>query len=108
MTTSFAECRHILSQAGIFVSNANLTDPLNMLTTWLYPVLRVVGAKQRTGFAWVRPSGADLETIVQMIEKGKIRTIVDRVYAMKEIRQAHEYSESGRVRGKVVMDTTTG
>ena len=107
-TTSFAECRHILARDGIFISNANLTNPLNMLTTWLFPVLQVVGVKQRTDYAWVKPSGADLEAIAQVIDRGRLRTIIDRVYAMKDIRKAHEYSESAHVRGKLVIDINAG
>ncbi|HEX2993432.1 MAG TPA: NAD(P)-dependent alcohol dehydrogenase [Anaerolineales bacterium] len=104
MTTSFAQCRHLLSQTGIFVSNANLTNPLNMLTTWFFRGLRFVGVQQRTEFAWVKPSGGDLEAIAQMIDKGFLRTAIDRVYALEDIRLAHEYSESGRVQGKIVID----
>ena len=103
-TTSFVQCQHLLSQTGIFISNANLTNPLNMLTAWLFRALRFVGIQQRTDFAWVKPSGNDLETIAQMIDSGLLRTVIDRVYMLEEVRLAHEYSESGRVQGKIVMN----
>jgi alcohol dehydrogenase len=61
-----------------------------------------------TGFVWVKPSGSDLDVIAQMINDGKIRMIIDRVYSMKAVRQAHEYMESGLVRGKIVIDIERG
>jgi len=105
---SFGECRRLLFLTGIFISNANLTNPYNMLRSFLVPALQIVGIKQRTGFAWVKPSGTDLEVIAQIINGGKICTIIDRVYGLIEVRQAPEYMESGRLRGKIAMDMERG
>ncbi|HEX2741319.1 MAG TPA: zinc-binding dehydrogenase [Rubrobacter sp.] len=48
----------------------------------------------------VQPSGADLETIGGWISTGQILPVVDRRYMLAE---AHAYSESKRVRGKLVL-----
>lgn len=45
-----------------------------------------------------------LAPITQRIEAGVIRAVVDRVYPLEEIADAHRYSESGRARGKIVID----
>jgi NADPH:quinone reductase-like Zn-dependent oxidoreductase len=37
------------------------------------------------------------------VEQGKLRPVIDRVFPLEEIRQAHEASESGHTRGKVVV-----
>jgi len=49
-------------------------------------------------------NGKDLETIKSMIEDGKLKPIVDRVYPFEEIATAHEYSKSGRAKGKIVLE----
>jgi reticulon-4-interacting protein 1, mitochondrial len=56
-------------------------------------------------FAWsfMHPSGNALATIATLIEQGKIRPVIDRVYQMDELVEAHEYVESRRARGKVVI-----
>lgn len=53
----------------------------------------------------VRPSdGAVLTKIAALVEEGKVRPVIDRMFALEEIVAAHEYSESGRARGKIVID----
>ena len=42
--------------------------------------------------------------VLPLVSRGDIRPIVDRVYSPREIRAAHEYLESNRSVGKVVLD----
>lgn len=50
------------------------------------------------------PSGEDLARITELVEQGVIKPLVDRVFPLEEIAQAHRYSESGHARGKIVID----
>ena len=51
----------------------------------------------------VRPSGADLETVGAWISDGKVRPVIDCSYPLHDAATAHRYSESRRVRGKLVL-----
>jgi NADPH:quinone reductase-like Zn-dependent oxidoreductase len=51
----------------------------------------------------VRPSGADLETVGAWISDGKVRPVIDCSYPFSDAVAAHRYSESRRVRGKLVL-----
>ncbi|MDD9892903.1 MAG: NAD(P)-dependent alcohol dehydrogenase [Gammaproteobacteria bacterium] len=102
-TTSYMQCRHLLSPTGVYISNANLTKPLNMLSTWLFPLLGIFGLKQRTNFAWVTPSGKDLSAIAKIVDQGALHTVIDSSYEMTDASAAHQRCESGRVAGKVVI-----
>jgi NADPH:quinone reductase-like Zn-dependent oxidoreductase len=51
----------------------------------------------------VKPSGADLETIGAWISAGKVRPVIDCCYPLSDTAAAHRYSESRRVRGKLVL-----
>lgn len=42
--------------------------------------------------------------VLPLVSRGLVRPIVDRVYPAKEVRPAHEYLESNRSIGKVVLD----
>ncbi len=100
--SSFAQCRKQLKAAGVFVSN--LPNVAGMLAKMTFPAARGLGHRQKNDFAWVKPAGQDLEVIRSMIETGQVRTVIDRTYAPEAIRDAHDYSQSGRVRGKLVVD----
>ena len=49
-------------------------------------------------------NGPELEAIKTMIDDGKLKPIVDRVYPFSEIATAQEYSKSGRAKGKIVLE----
>lgn len=49
------------------------------------------------------PSGADLASIAELVDQGRLRAVVDQVLPLEEAAKAHELSESGRLRGKVVL-----
>ena len=51
----------------------------------------------------VSPRGGDLEKIGALIEAGKIRPVIEKVFSMDQIADAHRLSEMGHVRGKLVV-----
>lgn len=54
-------------------------------------------------YLFMRPSGADLRTLVAWVDEGKLRPIVDRRFDFADIADAFAYLESGRAKGKVVV-----
>ena len=51
----------------------------------------------------VKPRGGDLEKITALVEAGKIRPAIHRIFPLEEIAEAHRLSESGHLRGKIVI-----
>lgn len=51
----------------------------------------------------VRPDHEQLKTIAGLVDGGSLRTSIERVFPLKEARQAHELGEKGRNRGKIVL-----
>jgi NADPH:quinone reductase-like Zn-dependent oxidoreductase len=52
---------------------------------------------------YVRPSGADLTEVGVLAAAGGLRVEVARVMSLADVAEAHQLSESGRVRGKIVL-----
>ncbi len=50
-----------------------------------------------------RPRGDQLAEIATLVEQGAIRPVIDRVFPLDDIAQAHEYGETGRISGKVAI-----
>jgi NADPH:quinone reductase-like Zn-dependent oxidoreductase len=57
----------------------------------------------RAAFVAGHPSGAQLAEIAKMIDSGKLAPVIDRILPLSEVRRAHELSQSGHVRGKIVL-----
>lgn len=55
-------------------------------------------------YLFMRPDGQQLEVLGDMLQKGTIRPVIDRVFALDETREALAYSETGRATGKVVIE----
>lgn len=45
----------------------------------------------------------DLKLLIQLIEQGNIKVVIDTIFRVNEIQNAHRYVESGRKRGNVVV-----
>ncbi|MRH86420.1 zinc-binding dehydrogenase [Nocardia sp. SYP-A9097] len=52
---------------------------------------------------YVAPSGADLREIATLVDRGLLRVEVASVMPFADVARAHRLSESGRVRGKIVL-----
>jgi NADPH:quinone reductase-like Zn-dependent oxidoreductase len=52
----------------------------------------------------MKPNGGALAEVTHLVEAGRIRPIVDRIFPLEHAVAAHEYSESGRAQGKIVID----
>jgi NADPH:quinone reductase-like Zn-dependent oxidoreductase len=49
----------------------------------------------------------DLVELARLMEEGKLTSVIDRRFSLAEVPAAVEYSESGRARGKIIIDIET-
>lgn len=54
----------------------------------------------------MHPSGEQLKKIKSLVEEGKIKPIVDKVFHFNETQGALEYSEQGHAKGKIVIQVS--
>ncbi len=82
----------VLKPGGILVSTAS-------------PPSKETAAEKgvRAEMMMVQPQVTMLEEIGAMFDRGEVKTFVDRVLPLSEAQQAHELSQSGHVRGKLVL-----
>ncbi len=45
----------------------------------------------------------DMQTLADMMSDGRLVTVIDRTYALKDVPEAMRHSESGRARGKIII-----
>ncbi|HUG49139.1 MAG TPA: zinc-binding dehydrogenase, partial [Candidatus Limnocylindria bacterium] len=77
---------------------------------FLGPIRRVAWSKiagnfvdQTVTFFIASVNAADLEVLAGLVRDGKMKTVIDRRYALEEAGAALEYLGSQRARGKVII-----
>ena len=93
---SFGECARVLNPGGAYVSTAPTFG------LFLRSAFNAFGSKKAYPII-LKPSVEDLEHLRDLVEQGRLVPIIDRTWTLAEIVEAHRYSESGRVRGKIVL-----
>ncbi|MGD0012315.1 MAG: zinc-binding dehydrogenase [Terriglobia bacterium] len=57
----------------------------------------------RKAFIFMTPNGAQLTEIAGLVDSGKLKRVVETVLPLADARRAHELSQTGHTRGKIVL-----
>lgn len=69
-------------------------------------VARKYGVSYR--YLFMHPDGVELAELAGLIGSKSITPVIDRVFPLKDVAEAFAYLESGRAKGKVVVEITSG
>jgi NADPH:quinone reductase-like Zn-dependent oxidoreductase len=93
---SLDRVRSALEPGGVFVT----TVPSRRI---FLDTLRTLAGGVRARMVSVRPRTADLATLAQLVDEGRVRPVIDRVYPLAEAVEAANHLKGGRAHGKVVV-----
>jgi NADPH:quinone reductase-like Zn-dependent oxidoreductase len=95
--SSFSGCIKSLSEKGIYVS-ANPTLSVIVRGPWTSMI-----SSKKVISGTVTYKSEDILFLKDLIEAGKIKPVIDKLYPLSQTADAHEYVETGHKKGNVVI-----
>jgi NADPH:quinone reductase-like Zn-dependent oxidoreductase len=100
--SSFVNCRPLLAAGGTYVTT--LPTPSLFFRGGVQSIAGIFRNAKRAKGILVRPSGKDLAYLCQLADEGKLRPTVSLTLSLDRAAEAHEASEAGHTRGKIVLE----
>jgi NADPH:quinone reductase-like Zn-dependent oxidoreductase len=99
---SYQDCEPSLArEGGIYVTT--LVGPRPFLNGVLTELGGLFGQKKRARWIVAKHKGEDLAVLNRLVEQGRLRPEIQEVFPLEKVHQAHDLSETGHVRGKLVI-----
>lgn len=107
-THTLSEYRRVMTPNGVLVVVGSVDDG-----DYFGPLATLVRAKAAGTFGSQRveafissSNAADLTFLRDLMQRGQLRSVIDRSYPFAQAAEAIAYLETGRARGKVIVDVT--
>ena len=98
---SISDIKCILGPKGTYLLNAYA--PALMLQLTLRSGKSKTGGQTMRNTDVTQANQSDLESLKELLEAGKVVSVIDRAYPLSEVADAIRYLEAGHARGKVVI-----
>ena len=73
------------------------------MVTMISSVFRSASGKKKILSGVIKETSEDMDYFKQLIEEGKLRAVIDRIYTLRQVAEAHSYVDGGHKKGNVII-----
>ena len=73
------------------------------LGTMIGAAIRSIFGKKKIRSGIIKETSEDMNAFKEMLEEGKLKAVIDRIYTLKQIVEAHAYVDKGHKKGNVII-----
>jgi NADPH:quinone reductase-like Zn-dependent oxidoreductase len=101
---TFFSCLRSLTEKGIYITEHLLYPKYHPIQLIISPLIG--GRKAKVHLA--KPNDKDLDFLRGLLEEENVKPVIEKCYPLDQIIEAHKHVESGRTKGKVVLEINKG
>ncbi|WP_347791114.1 NAD(P)-dependent alcohol dehydrogenase [Solibacillus sp. CAU 1738] len=100
---TFFRCLPSLTEAGVYITE-------HLFYPKYHPIQLMVSSlisRKKAKIHLAKPNDKDLDFLSSLVEEEKIRPVIEKCFPLNQIVEAHRHVESGRTKGKIVINIIT-
>jgi NADPH:quinone reductase-like Zn-dependent oxidoreductase len=101
---TYWSCKPLLTASGIYVGE----NPFKARFQLPQMIWALLTKDKQFGMHLTATKDKDLELLAELAGVGKLKPMIEKVYGLEQIVQAHRHGETGRTKGKVVIEVFGG
>jgi NADPH:quinone reductase-like Zn-dependent oxidoreductase len=97
---TFFSCLRSLTEMGVYITE-------NAIYPKYHPVQLMLSSligRKKAKVHLAKPNDRDLDFLRSLVEEEKVRPVIEKCFPLDQIVEAHRHVESGRTKGKVVLE----
>jgi NADPH:quinone reductase-like Zn-dependent oxidoreductase len=100
---SLTACRRAIKPGGIYVGVSGPKQMYRLFPRMLRMAVLSLFGSRKMGPMLAKHTKEDMAALADLLESGKVRTVIDRRYPLSETADAMRYQEQGHAQGKTVI-----
>ena len=100
---TFFSCMRSLTETGVYITE-------HALYPKYHPVQLMVSSligRKKAKIHLAKPNYSDLDFLRGLVEEERVRPVIEKIFPLNQIVEAHRHVESGRTKGKIVLQIET-
>lgn len=101
---TFFSTRPSLTPHGIYITE----NPLKRTFQPIQLFIASITGDKRAKMHLSEPNAKDLDFLCELAQAGKLKPVIEKIYPLSEIAEAHRHLEAGHTKGKIVVQVQQG